>query len=126
MIEYICYITFANGKTVDLSHLCNKSNNSNNVVITQIEDRQHKFIELYKQLSTNYAVEDRLLDKLNNQQSLLLHDSRRACAASTPSLREYLYKQRVLEIIKNYTGNKRVFELVYNYVVYTAATKTVC
>lgn len=123
MIEYICYITFAN-RTVDLSYMCNKT--ARVEYIAQVDNRTTSFLYLYQQLAEGYIISDALLDKLEQHQQEVLLDARRACSASTPTLRERLYRARTMDIISRYTGERREFELVYNHIVYLSATRSMC
>jgi hypothetical protein len=124
MIEYICYIIFAN-RTIDLSYMCNKSA-AQVVNVAQVDNRTTAFKYLYQQLAYGYVISDALLDKLEQQEYQVLADARRACSGSTPTLRERFHRARTLDIMSRYTGERREFEVVYNYIVYLAATRSMC
>lgn len=123
MIEYICYITFAN-RTIDLSYMCNKT--AQVEYIAQSDNRTTAFIYLYQQLAEGYIISDALLDKLEQHQQEVLLDARRACSASTLTLRERYHRARTLDIMSRYTGERRDFEVVYNHIVYLAAIRSMC
>lgn len=124
MIEYICYITIAS-RTIDLSYMCNKKTAQVSHV-AQVNNRTTAFIYLYQQLAHGYVISDALLDKLEQHQSEVISDARRACSGSTPILRERYHRARTLDIMSRYTGERRAFEVVYNHIVYLAATRSMC